>query len=169
MLGGYRFDHPSPLVLVGPARLLDEFCAVSDHLERLAARVDDRDCATALDLALVGITAVEAYLRTRRDDALALLGQVEAERPADVASGITECWRALGMRRPAMLLVEENFISPGISSPGREAAPGGAGRAEVHDLVDDLMEQVILLGGQLALVTDGDLAAHDRVALVLRR
>ena len=28
---------------------------------------------------------------------------------------------------------------------------------DVHDLVDDLMEQVILMGGQLALVADGDL------------
>lgn len=185
MLGDYRADHPSPLVLVGPPRLLDEFCTFSGNLERLAGRVDDRDCATALDLALVGITSVEAYLRTRRDDALALLRQTEADRPTDVASGIEQCWRALGRRRPAMLLVEENFISPGTTAPGRHAsanatrnatgkATGDAaghvsGAADVHDLVDDLMEQVILLGGQLALVADGDLPAHDRIALVLRR
>lgn len=169
MLGDYRADHPSPLVLVGPVRLLDEFCAVSGNLERLAARVDDRDCATALDLALVGITAVEAYLRTRRDEALALLRHTHADRPSDVASGIEECWRVLGLRQPAMLVVEENFISAGTSAPGRGGSTGSTGQDEVHDLVDDLMEQVILMGGQLALVADGDLAEHDRVALVLRR
>jgi hypothetical protein len=68
-----------------------------------------------------------------------------------------------------MLLVEENFISPGASLRGRSIASGASEQAEVHDLVDDLMEQVILLGGQLALVADGDLMAHDRIALVLRR
>jgi hypothetical protein len=169
MLGDYRSDHPSPLVLVGSPQLLDEFCARSGNLERLAGRVDDRDCATALDLALASITAVEGYLRTRRDDALVQLRQAEAERPADVASGIEDCWRAVGPRRPAMLLVEENFISPGASLRGRSIASGASEQAEVHDLVDDLMEQVILLGGQLALVADGDLMAHDRIALVLRR
>lgn len=189
MLGDYRADHPSPLVLMGPPRLLDEFCTFSGNLERLAGRVDDRDCATALDLALAGITSVEAYLRTRRDDALELLRQAEADRPTDVASGIEQCWRTLGRRRPAMLLVEENFISPGTTAPGHHVAAnvtrgatgsasgdatgeaGGhvSGAADVHDLVDDLMEQVILLGGQLALVADGDLRAHDRIALVLRR
>lgn len=177
MLGDYRADHPSPLVLVGPPRLLEEFCSLSANLERLAGRVDDRDCATALDLALAGITYVEAYLRTRRDDALALLRQAESDRPTDVASGIEQCWRALGRRLPAMLLVEENFISPGTTAPGRGAPANSSGNAsgdasgagDVHDLVDDLMEQVILMGGQLALVADGDLANHDRIALVLRR
>ncbi|WP_126688160.1 hypothetical protein [Nocardioides ferulae] len=169
MLGDYRADHPSPLVLVGPPRLLEEFCAVSSHLERLAGRVDDRDCATALDLALASITAVEAYLRTRRDDALTMLRRAEVDRSVDVASGIDGCWRALGRRRPAMLLVEENFIIAGTSVRGRGAPGGTAGVSDVHDLVDDLMEQVILAGGQLALVADGDLAAHDRIALVMRR
>jgi hypothetical protein len=38
----------------------------------------------------------------------------------------------------------------------------------VHDLVDDLMEEVVLRGGQLALVRDGELAGHDRIALISR-
>jgi hypothetical protein len=38
----------------------------------------------------------------------------------------------------------------------------------VHDLVDDLMEVVIMRGGQLALVAGGDLAEHGRVALISR-
>lgn len=169
MLGDYRADHPSPLVLVGPPRLLDEFCAHSRNLERVAGRVDDRDCATALDLALAGITAVEAYLRTRRDDALEQLRRAEVDRPTTVVSGIESCWRALGPRRPAMLLVEESYIAAGTRVPGRDDSSGGATHAEVHDLVDDLMEEVILAGGQLALVDDGDLDAHGRIALVLRR
>ena len=73
-----------------------------------------------------------------------------------------------------MLLVEESFISPGTHRPMpvTEGASGSTNRQAdryVHDLVDDLMEQVILHGGQLALVRDGDLDEHERVALISRR
>jgi hypothetical protein len=37
----------------------------------------------------------------------------------------------------------------------------------LHDLVDDLVEEVIRRGGQVALVEDGALHEHGRVALVL--
>lgn len=40
----------------------------------------------------------------------------------------------------------------------------------MHDLVDDLMEVVTIRGGQLqlALVGNGDLAEHGRLALISR-
>jgi hypothetical protein len=143
---------------------LHRFCALSRHLERLAGRIDTHDQPTALDLALAGAEAVEAYLRTRRQDALRQLEEALHDRPGDVATGIAACRHAVRSRRPAMLLVEENFISPGEVG---SSSPSGA--VEVHDEVDDLMEQVILGGGQLALVRDGDLEAWDRVALISRR
>lgn len=171
MLGGYRADHPSPLVLVGEPDLLEAFASISRHLERLAGRLASTDHLTALDLALASAEAVEGYLRTRRQDALGQLESAFNGRPGDVASGIDGCWRALGSRRPAMLLVEENFVCPGASAQARTDAghPAAPSHTEVHDLVDDLMEQVILRGGQLALVRDGDLAAHGRIALISRR
>lgn len=166
MLGDYRSEHPSPLVLAGPPALLDRFCALGRHLERLAGRIDTHDHPTALDLALAGAEAVEAYLRTRREDALRQLEEALRERPGEVATGIAACRHAVRSRRPAMLLVEENFISPGEVDAGSRSP---AEAVEVHDEVDDLMEQVILRGGQLALVRDGDLEGWERVALISRR
>lgn len=174
MLGDYRSEHPSPLVLAGPPRLLDRFCALSRNLERLAGRLDAHEYATALDLALASTEAIQDYLRTRRADALAQLRQAMQDRPGDVATGIEGCWRTMRTRKPAMLLVEESFISPGAHRQATvaEGASGSANRqsdGDVHDLVDDLMEQAILHGGQLALVRDGDLDEHDRIALISRR
>lgn len=173
MLGDYRAEHPSPLVLAGSPRLLDRFCGLSRNLDRLAGRVAPQAPETALGLALASIEAVEKYLRTRREDALVQLDHALRVRPDDVASGIERCWRSVQVRAPGMLLVEENYISPGApelladaGSTGRSPDPGRIGL--VHDLVDDLMEHVILRGGQLALVRDGELAGHDRIALISR-
>lgn len=176
LLRDYRSAHPSPLVLAGPPHLLDRFCLLSRNLERLAGRVDADEHDTALDLALAGSAVIQDYLRTRRADALDRLREAMTGRPEDVVTGIDACWQTLPVRRPEMLLVEEGFISPGSARPPSAGASGPQGRRadpyadhHVHDQVDDLMEQVILHGGQLALLQDGDLDEHGRVALVSRR
>lgn len=174
MLGDYRSEHPSPLVLAGSPRLLDRFCALSRNLERLAGRLDANQHTTAFDLALASAEAIQDYLRTRRKDALGQLHQAMRDRPGDVATGIDRCWQTIGSRKPDMLLVEECFISPGTQRPasvteGTSESKNRQADRHVHDLVDDLMEQVILHGGQLALVHDGDLDEHKRIALISRR
>lgn len=80
----------------------------------------------------------------------------------------------LGTRAPGLLLVEGSDICPGMPKqlPGPDAAASSKRQhaaGQLHDLVDDLMEQVIGRGGQLALVRDGELTAHERIALIHRR
>lgn len=168
MLGDYRAEHPSPLVLAGSARLLDRFCGVSRHLERLAGRLGTGREDTALDLAVACSETLEKYLRNRRQDAMEQLTQAMQVRPADVAAGIEHCWRTVQSRAPGMLLVEDSFISPGIAVTGSAGKTTHVVTEPVHDLVDDLIEQVILRGGHIALVRDGDLESHARVALISR-
>jgi len=168
MLGDYRTEHPSPLVLAGTPQLLDRFCALSRNLERLAGRARPNREHTALDLAMACTETIEHYLRGRREDAMGQLTQALRVRSADVSAGIEDCWRAVQSRAPAMMLVEENFISPGLRVTGASRQNTPPSTENVHDLVDDLIEQVILHGGQLALVRDGDLEPHARVALISR-
>lgn len=168
LLGDYRSDHPSPLVLAGSPGLLDRFCQLSRHTERLAGRLPDPASGSVVDLALGAAEVLQDYLRRRGDEALALLGRAVDERPDDVCTGIADCWRAMPSRQPGLLLVEEGYVCPGhltLRSPAGDADPVAE---ELHDLVDDLIEQVIVRGGQLALVGDDQLAGHDRIALVLR-
>lgn len=171
MLGSYRAEHPSPLVLGGSPRLLDRFCATSRNLSRLAGRIAPARSETALDLARSSSEVVETYLRSRRDEALHHLRHAFRARPEAVARGMAECWRAVHHTDPGMLLVEEDYVSPGRPADfgiGEWLDRDREGLPEVHDLVDDLMEAVIMRGGQLALVESGDLAEHGRVALVAR-
>jgi hypothetical protein len=175
MLGTYRAERPSPLVLAGDPHLLDRFCDLSRHLDRLAGRVPPEESRTALELAGASAEVVVSYLGSRRDDALARLRAALATRPGDVSRGMADCWRAVHEKPPLMLLVEESYVHPGradaLAARASATAPSSGGGTEgpgemVHDLVDDLMEVVILRGGQLALVEDGDLGAHGRVALI---
>jgi hypothetical protein len=159
MLGAYRDRHPSPLVLAGVPEQLDRFEARSRHLHRLAGRVPLERAGTARALWDCSAELLESYLRSRRLEAMASLRAALEEAPRDVACGLAECWTAVHRTRPLMLCVEQGYVSPG----GDEA-----GRTGRHDLVDDLMELVILRGGQLAIVADGDLADHGRVALLSR-
>jgi Bacterial archaeo-eukaryotic release factor family 3 len=168
MLGDYRAEHPSPLVLAGSPRLLDRFCAMSSNLERLAGRLATGEEGTALDLVMACTWAIDEYLKNRREEAIEQLAQALRARPGDVATGIDACWRTLASDPPQMLLVEDSFVSPGLAIEGSSREAARAGVSDVHDLVDDLIEQVILHGGQFALVRDGDLESHGRVALISR-
>ena len=160
MLGAYRSEHPSPLVLAGSAALSARFRRVSRNLGRLAGQVPPGRGSTLADLARASIEVVEAYLRSRRQEALGILAEARVRCPRDVATGMAECWQAVHERPPGMLLVEEDYVSAGDERVGRGAP--------VHDLVDDLMEVVIMRGGQLALVENGDLASSGRIALISR-
>jgi hypothetical protein len=170
LLGRYRAEHPSPLVLGGSPHVVDRFHALSRNLHRLAGRVPPTQGETAPDLARASSEVLEQYLRSRREGVLSDLRTALASRPGDVAGGMAACWRAVHQRVPSMLLVEHDFISPGRPEdyvPAPWLRPRSVA-ARVHDLVDDLIEVVIMRGGQLALVDSGDLAAHGGVALLSR-
>jgi hypothetical protein len=152
--------------------VVERFCSISRNLERLAGRLDLSEHVSSLDLASASADAIAGYLRDRREEALRRLGEAMRSRPGDVTAGIDQCWHAARFRKPALLLVEEGFVSPGTSvslvGEGAQDDQPEPRSGEVHDLVDDLMEQVILRGGQLALVHDGELDAHGRIALISR-
>ncbi len=155
MLEGYRAEHPSPLVLAGSPPLVNRFVSLSRNIRRLAGRLMPEQTQTPADLVEASAALLEGYLKSRRDFALGTLTDALEHRPRDVARGMASCWQALHQGRPELLLVEETFVSP-------------ARDGLVHDLVDDLMELVIIRGGQLAIVGTGELSDHDRIALVSR-
>ena len=171
LLGSYRAEHPSPLVLGGSDLMVDRFLALSRNLHRLAGRIPPARAETALDLVGASSEVVEHYLRSRREEAMTDLRTALVSRPRDVASGMAACWHAVHQRVPGMLLVEHDFVCPGrpedYAVPSAQPGARSTTRA-VHDLVDDLIEVVIMRGGQLALVDTGDLAEHGRVALLSR-
>ena len=172
-LGRARQRHPSPLVLAGSDPLVARFHRISRNLNRLAATVTGRGAARPADLYARIRAGMEHYLRSREDEALAVLRTAQAASTARVASGIEECWRGAAAGRPAMLMVEEGYYVPAVMGRAGPVLSSGpptepeVGQPTLHDLVDDLIEMVIERGGWVAFARDGALSEHRRVALVL--
>ncbi len=177
-----RGEYPSPLVLAGESALVHLFAHRSRHLRRLAGRVLDERAHFPRDLFGDAARVLSEYLAARGTEALSRLRDVGVHEPHRVVSGIDAAWHvateepeSLHRRLASMLVVEEGFTAPPeTDGPDGTAGPGpAAGAAETaldedrHDLVDDLIEVVINEGGQLALVPDGSLDEHGRVALIL--
>ncbi|WP_088317751.1 hypothetical protein [Kineosporia sp. R_H_3] len=170
-LGTHLRLHPAPLVVAGPERTVAAFTAVSRHTGRLAGVVHGAvEHSTLEDLAARTRPVLERYLLSRQDDALALL-----ERRAGahrVAAGIASAWLAARTERPEMLAVEEGYRFPArLSVDGDLVTPAEDTEAPdvIDDLVDELIETVLDRGGWVALVRDGALGGHERVALTVRR
>ena len=170
-LGAYLRVNPAPLVLVGTERVLAEFRRVSTNLGRLAGCVrGSLVTAPTSELAPRIRTVLHEYLRSREREAIELL-----ERRAGagrVVDGIHACWLAARAERPEMLAVEEGYVFPArLDAEGDllTEATDVEHPDVVDDVVDELIEAVLRRGGWVALLTDGALAEHGRVALTLCR
>lgn len=169
-LAVYLRAHPAPLVIVGEQRTTSAFRATSRNLDRLAGTLDANPGAAPLsELVPMVRPLIDDYLRSREQQALELLDRRVSRRRS--VSGIEAAWHAARSERPELLAVEEGFLFPArLTSEGDYVSP--ATEVEhpdvVDDLVDELIETVLRRGGSVALVSDGALAAHGRVALTLR-
>lgn len=170
-LGAYLRVNPAPLVLVGTERVLADFRAVSANTARLAGSVHGSlVTAPFAELAPRIRTVLDRYLRSRQEDALALLER--RSTTGRVASGLAAAWLAARSEPPEMLAVEEGYFQPARLDPTGDLitpAPDADHPDVLDDAVDELIEAVLRRGGWIALVDDGALASHDRVALTLRR
>jgi hypothetical protein len=169
-LGTYLRLHPAPLVIVGARRTLARFLALSRNTGRLAGTIHGSHARTPLPV-LVGLVrpVLERYLRSRQDEALALLeARADAGR---LVSGVPATWLAARAERPEMLAVEQGLFYPArLSSDGDLLIPADdVEHPEViDDAIDELIETVLRRGGWIALIEDGLLAEHNRIALAVR-
>jgi len=170
-LGTYLRLHPAPLVVVGAERVLAKFLGLSRNTGRLAGTIHGSHARTPLPV-LVGLVrpVLQGYLRSRQDEALALL---EARTGAGrVVTGVPAAWLAARAERPEMLAVEQGLFFPArLGGDGDLLLPAeDVEHPEVvDDAVDELIEVVLRRGGWIALTEDGALAAYDRIALAVRR
>jgi hypothetical protein len=143
---------------------------VSRNLGRLAGCIP-ADLATEplASLAVRTRPVLESYLRSRQDEALALLERRAGAHRA--VSGMQSAWLAARSERPEMLAVEEGLFYPArVEGDGDLLVPATDVEHPdvIDDAVDELIELVLERGGWVALVEDGVLAEHGGVALTLR-
>lgn len=169
-LGAYLLAHPAPLVIAGDRRATAGFVALSSHLDRLAGTLEANLAREPLPRLAERVRPVlEGYLRSRQDEALALLDRRTGSGRA--VSGLVAAWFAARHERPEMLVVDESLSVPArLTSDGDLVVPAVDPEAPdvLDDIVDELIETVLRRGGWVALARPGSLDGHGGVALTLR-
>lgn len=163
-------DDPLPLLLTGVDRNLSFFNEVTSQGALIAGALQGNyDTTSAHDLGKLLWPLVLDRMEARRQELLHELDTaVGAQRSA---STLGEAWLHAQMGRVATLLVEENYHQPArVSENGMTLTLVEQVDSPdvMEDAVDDLVELVLKAGGQTFFFDDDALAAHGRVAAVLR-
>ncbi|MCG3153647.1 MAG: hypothetical protein DKINENOH_00237 [bacterium] len=161
---------PLPLVVTGVDRHLAFFDEVSSHQSLLAATLTgSHDKTPAHELAKLVWPLMQEHLASQRRE---VLQELEAAVKAGKhASGIDTAWRMAHEGRGAVLLVEEDFhYAARVDASGWRLTPVSelAGPEVFDDAVDELIEAVLGKSGRVVFVENSALAAHQRLAMILR-
>lgn len=163
-------DDPLPTLLTGADRQLSFFNEVTSHGSLVAGSLlGSYDETSAHDLGKLLWPLVLEAMDARRQELLQELdAAVGAQRSA---STLGEAWMQAQMGRVATLLVEEDYHQPARRSESGmllTVVDEAGGPDVLEDAVDDLVELVLLKGGQVFFLDAGALAIHGRVAAILR-
>jgi len=163
-------DDPLPTLLTGADRQLSFFNEVTSHGSLVAGSLlGSYDETSAHDLGKLLWPLVLEAMDARRQELLQELdAAVGAQRSA---STLGEAWMQAQMGRVATLLVEEDYHQPARRSESGmllTVVDEAGGPDVLEDAVDDLVELVLLKGGQVFFLDAGALAIHGRVVAILR-
>ncbi len=163
-------DDPLPLVVVGVDRFLSFFQEVTNHRNHILTTVTGSyGESSPHKLAELVWPLVQVNLAEQRKAVLSELEKAVSERK--FVATIGEVWRLAKEGRGRLLLVEEDFHFPAqVDETGMHltAAEDPTAPGVMDDAVDDVIETVLSKQGQVAFVDNGKLAAHQRIALILR-
>ena len=159
-----------PLILVGATRRVAAFRDHSTHRALVAdAVVGGFERTSPRELAERVWPSIARMLTTQRGEALRELDGAIGKHRA--AFGVDEVWSLANEGRGTLLIADEHYEFPariGIDTGLLEAAEDVTHPDVVDDVVDEIIEIVLAKGGRVAIVSDGTLGDHGRIAMTLR-
>lgn len=165
----YTDDESLPLIVGGVVRQISFFQEVSQYTPSIAGTISGNfDKATVSELTPQVWPIVQSVREEQQADALQSLDAAMGTQT--VVSTIGEAWRLANEGRGKLLLVEKNYHVPAIlTEDGQfELVEQVGGTEVIDDAVDEIIEAVLAKGGNVAIVDDGTLSIHQRIALILR-
>lgn len=169
MTGAFS-DDPRPLIVVGSSRRVAAFAATSRHRDHLAAQIAwGGRLLSSGQVAGLCAAAVDDIIEQRTTDALAAID--DAIKAGRLTTGIGNSWEVAAQGLADLVVVEHGYTQAGRIDPDTGTVIEASDREApdvIDDLVDDLIEQVLARRGRVAIVADGVLADHQRVAVCAR-
>ena len=165
----FMAEDPMPLAVAGVDRYLAFFREVSAADEIIATLSGNFDHLTPHDLGRrIWPYASDGFTARRREVLQHLDTAVGLRR---VASTLAEVWHLAGLGRGKVLVVEQGYHQPArVNQWGHLDLNVADPTAPdvMDDAVDEVITAVLDKGGQAVFVEDGELAVHERIALILR-
>jgi hypothetical protein len=165
----YTKDDPLPLIVGGVDRQISYFQEVSKAPSSIAGTISGNfDRATIHELTPQVWPIIQNVRQQEQANALQELeNAIGAQK---VVSTIEQVWQFAQEGRGKLLLVEKNYHIPAIiTDEGKLQLVEQPGGTEImDDAVDEIIELVLAKGGNVAIVEDGALSAHQNIALTLR-
>jgi hypothetical protein len=158
-----------PLAVVGVERYLSMFRDVSTENDVVAEVRGNYEHLNEHELGQLVWPAVREGFMQRHEHVFSRLDAAIGARK--IASTIGEVWRHAHEGRGELIIVEENYHEPAtIDESGMHLTPADSVEPldVVDDAVDEAIETVLQMKGEVAFVPDGSLEKHGRIALVLR-
>lgn len=163
-------DDPLPLVVVGVDRFLAFFKEVTPYRDSiLTTLTGSHDKTSPHELGKLVWPLVQANLALQRQEVLSELEAAVSEQK--FVSSVGEVWRLAHEGRGRLLLVEEDFHYPArVDETGRRLLPAEDAAAPdvLDDAIDDIIEAVLNKQGRVVFMDNGQLTAHQHIALILR-
>ena len=169
-LGRVLNVDPLPVVLAGVDRYHAFYRELSRNQDRIVATLTgSHDSTTPAELHRLVQPLIEDWNSRQRHDSIAELRAAVGQRRA--ADTIDDIWRAAQEGRVRRLFLEQDFaVAARISDDNLSITLTDDRDAPdvVDDIIDELVEQVVLTGGDVTFVDNGALADFQRMGAMLR-
>lgn len=165
----YAEDESLPLIVGGVIRQVSFFQEVSQYTSAIAGTLSGNFDKTPIPELIPQVWPIVQSVRDAQK-ANALQALDAAMGTQSVVSTVGEAWRLANEARGKLLLVEKNYHVPAIltANGGLKLVEEAGGTEVIDDAVDEVIEAVLAKGGEVAIVDDGSLSIHQRIALTLR-
>lgn len=159
-----------PLVVVGVDRYHSFFNEVTKYSDQIIGRITgNHDKTSVHDLSKLVWPLVDENLAKLRQKMLGELEKAVSDRK--VATEISDIWQKASSGLGRHLMVEEGFQYPArLDQSGQNLIPADDVTAPdvIDDAVDEIIEFVVQMGGEVTFMQDGQLEKYQRMALILR-
>lgn len=158
-----------PVFVLGQPQTLGQLRQLTTHEDDILAWLSGQfDIANDATILMALRPAINHWNNHKHE--LLLKKLYKAREEWKLSCGITDVWDTATHRRAQLLVVEENFMSPGYREANKEIPYSFTGMAveQMHlkDQVDDIIEKVLKDGGDVEFVAQGTLSDFQHIALI---
>jgi hypothetical protein len=162
-------SHPAGLVITGADRNIAFYKEICDNDRMIMGEIKKNlDNLSTYEMVKEAWPVALDYIKQSKSEALDLLGSAVGQNK--FASDLTDIWKMVNQGRGDVLLVENDFFQPAIiqQDGSLKLAEDQNEPGVIDDIIDELMEVHLSMGGRVVFMDPGQLDNHQKIALILR-